>query len=210
MHNCVYAVKKREDKRCLWVSLLQNRRQYKSNQSRIFFSSFSRLALSLRNRAPISARLEHVRHSELAVKSAATSVVLQKANGAVLTDLSDTSAFFTGVASTVGNIVISARTVESQLPLCSFSLFLSLVKTTILNYQSPTTGLFPVKTCSDCKEAKVRDSLYCAASAWALALAYRLVLDMHTSRLMKLVQKSVNFNVPFLDLAPVGGITYLW
>ncbi|MCI4392981.1 hypothetical protein PGIGA_G00152090 [Pangasianodon gigas] len=51
--------------------------------------------------------------------------------------------------------------------------FYSAVKCTILNYQSPTTGLFPVKTCSDCKEAKVRDSLYCAASAWALALAYR-------------------------------------
>uniref|UniRef100_A0A674PI53 Phosphorylase b kinase regulatory subunit n=2 Tax=Takifugu rubripes TaxID=31033 RepID=A0A674PI53_TAKRU len=51
------------------------------------------------------------------------------------------------------------------------------VKTTILNYQSPTTGLFPVKTCSTCKEAKVRDSLYCAASAWALALAYRRIDD---------------------------------
>lgn len=55
------------------------------------------------------------------------------------------------------------------------SVCLCLVKTTILNYQSPTTGLFPVKTCSTCKEAKVRDSLYCAASAWALAMAYRLV-----------------------------------
>uniref|UniRef100_A0AAY5ESE3 Phosphorylase b kinase regulatory subunit n=1 Tax=Electrophorus electricus TaxID=8005 RepID=A0AAY5ESE3_ELEEL len=52
-----------------------------------------------------------------------------------------------------------------------------LVKSTILNYQSPTTGLFPVKTCSDCNEAKVRDSLYCAASSWALALAYRRVDD---------------------------------
>uniref|UniRef100_A0A7N8XZR9 Phosphorylase b kinase regulatory subunit n=1 Tax=Mastacembelus armatus TaxID=205130 RepID=A0A7N8XZR9_9TELE len=49
--------------------------------------------------------------------------------------------------------------------------------TTILNYQSPTTGLFPVKTCSTCKEAKVRDSLYCAAGAWALALAYRRIDD---------------------------------
>uniref|UniRef100_A0A3Q2W640 Phosphorylase b kinase regulatory subunit n=1 Tax=Haplochromis burtoni TaxID=8153 RepID=A0A3Q2W640_HAPBU len=49
--------------------------------------------------------------------------------------------------------------------------------TTILNYQSPTTGLFPVKTCSTCKEAKVRDSLYCAASAWALAMAYRRIDD---------------------------------
>uniref|UniRef100_A0AAY5E9L8 Phosphorylase b kinase regulatory subunit n=1 Tax=Electrophorus electricus TaxID=8005 RepID=A0AAY5E9L8_ELEEL len=51
------------------------------------------------------------------------------------------------------------------------------MKSTILNYQSPTTGLFPVKTCSDCNEAKVRDSLYCAASSWALALAYRRVDD---------------------------------
>uniref|UniRef100_A0A3P9N5S2 Phosphorylase b kinase regulatory subunit n=1 Tax=Poecilia reticulata TaxID=8081 RepID=A0A3P9N5S2_POERE len=51
------------------------------------------------------------------------------------------------------------------------------VKTTILNYQSPTTGLFPVKTFSDIKEAKVRDSLYCAACAWALAMAYRRIDD---------------------------------
>ncbi|KAI1890186.1 hypothetical protein AGOR_G00171090 [Albula goreensis] len=51
------------------------------------------------------------------------------------------------------------------------------VKSTILNFQSPTTGLFPVKTCSDCHEAKVRDSLYCAASIWALALAYRRIDD---------------------------------
>ncbi|XP_061077631.1 phosphorylase b kinase regulatory subunit beta-like isoform X1 [Conger conger] len=55
--------------------------------------------------------------------------------------------------------------------------YYSAVKATILNYQSPTTGLFPVKTYSDCKEAKVRDSLYCAASAWALALAYRRIDD---------------------------------
>uniref|UniRef100_A0A8C2JMN9 Phosphorylase b kinase regulatory subunit n=1 Tax=Cyprinus carpio TaxID=7962 RepID=A0A8C2JMN9_CYPCA len=52
-----------------------------------------------------------------------------------------------------------------------------LVKCTILNYQSPTTGLFPVKTSSTCKEAKVRDSLYCAASIWALSLAYRRIDD---------------------------------
>ncbi|XP_018552938.1 phosphorylase b kinase regulatory subunit beta isoform X1 [Lates calcarifer] len=55
--------------------------------------------------------------------------------------------------------------------------YYSAVKTTILSYQSPTTGLFPVKTCSTCKEAKVRDSLYCAASAWALAMAYRRIDD---------------------------------
>ncbi|KAM4596879.1 phosphorylase b kinase regulatory subunit beta isoform 2-T2 [Fundulus diaphanus] len=55
--------------------------------------------------------------------------------------------------------------------------YYNAVKTTILNYQSPTTGLFPVKTFSDIKEAKVRDSLYCAACAWALALAYRRIDD---------------------------------
>ncbi|KAJ8400431.1 hypothetical protein AAFF_G00395550 [Aldrovandia affinis] len=55
--------------------------------------------------------------------------------------------------------------------------YYSAVKSTILNFQSPTTGLFPVKTCADCKEGKVRDSLYCAASAWALAMAYRRIDD---------------------------------
>ncbi|XP_067104695.1 phosphorylase b kinase regulatory subunit beta isoform X1 [Osmerus mordax] len=55
--------------------------------------------------------------------------------------------------------------------------YYNAVKCTILNFQSPTTGLFPIKTCSSCKEAKVRDSLYCAASTWALALAYRRIDD---------------------------------
>nr|XP_057944756.1 phosphorylase b kinase regulatory subunit beta isoform X1 [Doryrhamphus excisus] len=55
--------------------------------------------------------------------------------------------------------------------------YYNAVKATILNYQSPTTGLFPVKTCSTCKEARVRDSLYCAAGAWALAMAYRRIDD---------------------------------
>lgn len=55
--------------------------------------------------------------------------------------------------------------------------YYNAVKYTILNFQSPTTGLFPIKTCSGCKEAKVRDSLYCAASSWALALAYRRIDD---------------------------------
>ncbi|KAF7212719.1 beta [Nothobranchius furzeri] len=55
--------------------------------------------------------------------------------------------------------------------------YYNAVKTTILNYQSPTTGLFPVRTYSNCKEAKVRDSLYCAACSWALAVAYRRIDD---------------------------------
>ncbi|XP_019587424.1 phosphorylase b kinase regulatory subunit beta isoform X2 [Rhinolophus sinicus] len=52
-----------------------------------------------------------------------------------------------------------------------------IVKSTLLLYQSPTTGLFPTKTCGDDQKAKIQDSLYCAAAAWALALAYRRIDD---------------------------------
>lgn len=74
-------------------------------------------------------------------------------------------------------IILALQELSPHQHVFFFFLFVSFypVKTTILNYQSPTTGLFPVKTCSTCKEAKVRDSLYCAASAWALSMAYRLV-----------------------------------
>nr|KAF6286210.1 phosphorylase kinase regulatory subunit beta [Myotis myotis] len=51
------------------------------------------------------------------------------------------------------------------------------VKATVLLYQSPTTGLFPTKTCGGDQQAKVQDSLYCAAAAWAVALAYRRIDD---------------------------------
>ncbi|KFW64545.1 Phosphorylase b kinase regulatory subunit beta, partial [Pygoscelis adeliae] len=52
-----------------------------------------------------------------------------------------------------------------------------IVKSTLLLHQSPTTGLFPTKTYGDNQKAKVHDSLYCAACAWALALAYRHIDD---------------------------------
>nr|XP_023411445.1 phosphorylase b kinase regulatory subunit beta isoform X4 [Loxodonta africana] len=52
-----------------------------------------------------------------------------------------------------------------------------IVKSTLLLYQSPTTGLFPCKTCGNNQKAKIQDSLYCAAGAWALALAYRRIDD---------------------------------
>ncbi|KAF6078971.1 phosphorylase kinase regulatory subunit beta [Phyllostomus discolor] len=55
--------------------------------------------------------------------------------------------------------------------------YYGIVKATLLRYQSPTTGLFPTKTCGDDQKAKVHDSLYCAAAAWALALAYRRLDD---------------------------------
>lgn len=53
------------------------------------------------------------------------------------------------------------------------SFFVVVVKSTMLMYQSPTTGLFPTKTCGGEEKSKVHESLYCAAGAWALALAYR-------------------------------------
>uniref|UniRef100_A0A8D2PLE9 Phosphorylase b kinase regulatory subunit n=1 Tax=Zosterops lateralis melanops TaxID=1220523 RepID=A0A8D2PLE9_ZOSLA len=52
-----------------------------------------------------------------------------------------------------------------------------IVKSTLLLHQSPTTGLFPTKTFGNNQNAKVHDSLYCAACAWALALAYRRIDD---------------------------------
>nr|KAF6411292.1 phosphorylase kinase regulatory subunit beta [Rousettus aegyptiacus] len=55
--------------------------------------------------------------------------------------------------------------------------YYKIVKSTLLVYQSPTTGLFPTKTCGGDPKAKIQDSLYCAAAAWALALAYRRIDD---------------------------------
>ncbi|KAH0619617.1 hypothetical protein JD844_000390, partial [Phrynosoma platyrhinos] len=52
-----------------------------------------------------------------------------------------------------------------------------IVKSTVLLFQNPTTGLFPTKTYGEKQKAKVHDSLYCAACAWALALAYRRIDD---------------------------------
>uniref|UniRef100_A0A8C5SXE0 Phosphorylase b kinase regulatory subunit n=1 Tax=Laticauda laticaudata TaxID=8630 RepID=A0A8C5SXE0_LATLA len=52
-----------------------------------------------------------------------------------------------------------------------------IVKATVLVFQSPTTGLFPTKTCNENPRAKIHDSLYCAACVWVLALAYRRIDD---------------------------------
>ncbi|XP_062923000.1 phosphorylase b kinase regulatory subunit beta isoform X3 [Mobula hypostoma] len=55
--------------------------------------------------------------------------------------------------------------------------YYSYVKSTVLNYQSAATGLFPNKTVGNYNKAKVRDCLYCAAGIWAVALAYRRIDD---------------------------------
>lgn len=46
------------------------------------------------------------------------------------------------------------------------------VKRQLLNYQSPTTGLFPAQS-ADKEVASVRDSIYSAAAIWSLYQAYR-------------------------------------
>lgn len=50
------------------------------------------------------------------------------------------------------------------------------VKRTILRYQSPVNGLFPVLS-SDAQVGSVRDSLYCASAIWSLYQAYRRIDD---------------------------------
>uniref|UniRef100_A0A8C4QQZ7 Phosphorylase b kinase regulatory subunit n=1 Tax=Eptatretus burgeri TaxID=7764 RepID=A0A8C4QQZ7_EPTBU len=51
------------------------------------------------------------------------------------------------------------------------------VKCTMLDFQSPTIGLFPTETHKEPAIAKVRDNAYCAAALWALSLAYRRIDD---------------------------------
>lgn len=58
------------------------------------------------------------------------------------------------------------------------SKFYRQVKQQILKFQSPTTGLFPSDLGqSQCVEAHVRDSIYCAAAVWAVAQAYKRIDD---------------------------------
>ena len=50
------------------------------------------------------------------------------------------------------------------------------VKRQILQFQSPTTGMFPHDLSQPGSiEAHVRDSLYCASAVWALSQAFKLV-----------------------------------
>lgn len=50
------------------------------------------------------------------------------------------------------------------------------VKRQLLQYQSPTSGLFP-RTTLEMEESHVRDSLYCAYAIWALYQAYTKRID---------------------------------
>ncbi|EEC12754.1 phosphorylase B kinase beta, kpbb, putative, partial [Ixodes scapularis] len=50
------------------------------------------------------------------------------------------------------------------------------VKRQLLNFQSPTTGLFP-RLSRDREHGYVRDSIYCAVSIWSLYQAYKRIDD---------------------------------
>ncbi|XP_022107548.1 phosphorylase b kinase regulatory subunit beta-like [Acanthaster planci] len=67
-----------------------------------------------------------------------------------------------------------------------------LIKSQLLQHQSPTIGLFPAAT-GDVKKSRVahvRDSIYCAVATWTLALAYRKIDNDH-GRTYELEQSAV-------------------
>lgn len=65
------------------------------------------------------------------------------------------------------------------------------VNETILRFQSPTSGLFPLDTTDDCEVADVRHSIYCALSIWSLHLSYRKILSGDGGRTHLLSQTAV-------------------
>ncbi|WAR11576.1 KPBB-like protein [Mya arenaria] len=77
-----------------------------------------------------------------------------------------------------------------------------ILKRQILQYQSMTLGLFPRIGCTEkqSKVASVRDSIYCAAAAWALSQAFRRI-DNDGGRTHELAQIAVKC---------MRGILYCW
>ncbi|UYV62296.1 PHKB [Cordylochernes scorpioides] len=59
---------------------------------------------------------------------------------------------------------------------CQLDSYYGQVKRQLLNYQSPTTGLFP-HTSTETDVAHVRDSVYCAVAIWSLCQAYKRIDD---------------------------------
>lgn len=68
--------------------------------------------------------------------------------------------------------------------------FYFLVKNQILAHQSPTIGLFPENMKDECETGSVRESVYCAAAVWSLAIAYRKI-DNDDGRTYELEQSAV-------------------
>lgn len=66
------------------------------------------------------------------------------------------------------------------------------VSNTMLRFQSPTTGLYPLNTVGVTSNVgDVRTSIYCALSKWSLHLAYRKVLSHDGGRTHLLAQSAV-------------------
>ena len=68
--------------------------------------------------------------------------------------------------------------------------FYGQVKRQLLQYQSPTSGLFP-RTSMELEEAHVKDSLYCASAIWALYQAYTKRIDDDGGKAHELGQSAV-------------------
>ncbi|RWS07321.1 putative phosphorylase b kinase regulatory subunit beta-like protein [Dinothrombium tinctorium] len=68
--------------------------------------------------------------------------------------------------------------------------FYGQVKRQLLQFQSPTTGLFP-RLASEHNEAHIRDSLYCAIAIWALYQAYTKRIDDDNGKAHELGQSVV-------------------
>ncbi|XP_074596795.1 putative phosphorylase b kinase regulatory subunit beta isoform X2 [Brevipalpus obovatus] len=68
--------------------------------------------------------------------------------------------------------------------------FYGQAKRQLLQFQSPTTGLFP-RLSSDLIEAHVRDTLYCSAAIWALYQAYTKRIDDDNGKAYELGQSVV-------------------
>ncbi|XP_059848902.1 phosphorylase b kinase regulatory subunit beta isoform X1 [Hypanus sabinus] len=97
-----------------------------------------------------------------------------------ITNFDDTTAYnhnYTSLDSVYEPVKTVIQVLESENLSDKLDRYYRYVKSTVLNYQSAATGLFPTKTVGNCNKAKVRDCLYCAASVWAVALAYRRIDD---------------------------------
>ncbi|XP_053210887.1 probable phosphorylase b kinase regulatory subunit beta isoform X2 [Panonychus citri] len=68
--------------------------------------------------------------------------------------------------------------------------FYGQVKRQLLQFQSPTSGLFP-RLSSELREAHVRDTLYCSTAIWALYQAYTKRIDDDNGKAYELGQSVV-------------------
>ncbi|XP_074644676.1 phosphorylase b kinase regulatory subunit beta-like isoform X2 [Tubulanus polymorphus] len=89
------------------------------------------------------------------------------------------------------DVLLDAEGLDFKYRCQSLEDYYKLVRKNLLEYQSPTTGLFPqTNSPEECKVAHIRDSLYCAAAIWSLSLSYRKV-DNDKGRTFELAQCTI-------------------